>query len=227
MATLTKAVLGKVRGTIGDITFRQRNGINFIATRPSSFTPGSDAASIARRDRFGAAIRLASAVNSLPELRSLWDAAAPANLSPFNCILQSNYPMLEGGDYAGGAILVPSIGFALNAFSSSLASSGATVSVGPIGAQAQIDVAVESTMKVVGVVCLTEPTDPNGEKRKVLPISSEAKPTNLTQAVEFVISFNSVHSQLFGKYGNPLAYFAVVTLDAAGKVIHYSNTLSA
>ncbi|MBK7107142.1 MAG: hypothetical protein IPH62_17860 [Ignavibacteriae bacterium] len=52
MAELNKSVLGKVSGSIGELTFRQRNGKNVICMKPSSFTPGSDANSIARRDRF-------------------------------------------------------------------------------------------------------------------------------------------------------------------------------
>ena len=42
MAKISKEILGKVRGSLGDITFRQRNGKSYLSTRPSSFMPGKD-----------------------------------------------------------------------------------------------------------------------------------------------------------------------------------------
>ncbi|MFZ1080859.1 MAG: hypothetical protein WAO19_02915 [Candidatus Kryptoniota bacterium] len=42
MAELTKAVLGRFSGRIGDTVFRQRNGKNFVGTRPGRYAPPDD-----------------------------------------------------------------------------------------------------------------------------------------------------------------------------------------
>ncbi len=61
MAQLTKAVLGRVSGRLGDTVFRQRNGKNILGTRPSHYAPPDDQGSIDRRARFKFSAKLAQA----------------------------------------------------------------------------------------------------------------------------------------------------------------------
>lgn len=72
MAKLIKQVLGKVSGAVGDVLFRVRAGNNYVGTRPASYMPGTDAKSVARRQRFALANKFAKAVNIIPPLKSLW-----------------------------------------------------------------------------------------------------------------------------------------------------------
>ena len=68
MAELDKSVIGKLRGRIGDVVFRQRNGKVFVSQRPKSFMPGTDEKSVERRSKFAFCAKLSKAIYSIPEL---------------------------------------------------------------------------------------------------------------------------------------------------------------
>ena len=99
MAQLKKTVLGKVSGAVGDIVFRQRDGLNYIGLRPGSFTPGTNPASVARRARFALAAKASVSVNRIPALKSLWAGVLTNGISPYNYIFKQTTSMLPLPQY--------------------------------------------------------------------------------------------------------------------------------
>ena len=64
MAQLNKNVLGSVKGTLGNITFKQRNGKNFLSLRPESYKASTDPLSLLRKSKFRLAAKIAKTINS-------------------------------------------------------------------------------------------------------------------------------------------------------------------
>ncbi len=224
MAKLNKQVLGRVQGALGDITFRQRNGKSYLSTRPASFIPGTDAASVARRARFTLSIKLAKSIYSIKELKQLWASAATQEASPFNHLMRTNYAMINSTNLSGLIRLTPSLGFNVNNPVIALGPSEVKVNLDAIGSSAGIDEASEISLKLASVVYMSDPVDNLVGKSTFLTFVSDARNTDLASALEFTFALSDVEAQMFAKYQYRKGSFVVLTLDAAGNVVHYSNT---
>lgn len=227
MATFNKQILGQAQGALGDITFRKRNGKTYLSTRPGSFTPGMDENSIARRGKFSVTIKFAKAINSVPILKNIWEKNAPAGVSTFNHIMRTNYAMIGSGSLTTALVrLTPSLGFNVNNPVVALGPASIKVNLDAIGTSAGIDVLNEPSLKLVSVVYLGNPTDSSLKKNDFLTFVSDVKTTDLLSAMEFNTALSDVEAQMFEIYQNRKGFFAVVTLDAAGNAVHYSNTFA-
>jgi hypothetical protein len=226
MAKIKKEILGKVRGSLGDITFRERNGKSYLATRPGSFIPGSDPASRARRDKFRLSIKLAHTIYSLDELKNFWQTETPADKIAFNYITQVNYPLIGSSNMSGLIRLVPNLGFNLLNPASAYNQDDITVSTDPLGTNTGIDIAVETSLKLVSVIYLSDPLDNSIEDYSFLKIVSGQQATVLDQQLSFVLSLSNIDKQLLEAYQNHKGYYLLITLDADGNVVRHSNTFS-
>ncbi|MFA6599123.1 MAG: hypothetical protein WCS69_15465 [Ignavibacteriaceae bacterium] len=225
MAKINKQILGKVRGSLGDITFRQRNGKTFLSTRPGSFTPGADEKSVARRGKFSLSIKLASSINSVPELRSIWDKIKTTGTLTFNHIMRTNYKIIGSeNDLSGLVKITPSLGFNVANPVVTYSPSEVKVNLDAPGTATGIDALQETSLKLVAVIYLNNPSDVTLSKDAFLTLSSQAIATDLAAAIEFTSILTDEKSQMLTAYQNHKGFFAVVTLDAAGNVVHYSNT---
>ncbi len=226
MAKINKQILGQVQGALGDVTFRQRNGKTYLSTRPGSFVPGSDDNSVARRGRFSLSIKLASSINSIPLLKSIWIQNTPAGTLTFNHIMRTNYAMVGSGDLSGLVRLTPLLGFNVGNPVAALGPLEIKVNLDAIGNSAGIDVVNETSLKLISIVYLSNPSDGTLKKNDFLTFVSDSKAVDLSAALEFNIGLSNVESQMLTIYQNRKGFFAVVTLDAAGNVVHYSNTFA-
>ncbi len=224
MAELKKTILGKVSGAVGDVLFRQRNGKNIVGTKPSSFIPGNDPASVSRRAKFALSIGLAKSMNSIPELKSVWKSKTPSGLTPYNYMIKTNYVNIEQDNISDYAVLVPDIGFGVTVTAVSIDSSGVQVDVDAIGNSAGIDAAVEQSILLASVIYMNNPVDNTVKQNGFLTAVSTAQSLSLTNPLSFQVSFNNQETQLFDKYQAHKGFFTLLTLDANSNVVHYSST---
>ncbi len=226
MATVSKSVLGKISGAVGDVTFRQMNGKSFVGIRPVSFIPGSDAASLARRGRFSLSIKAASAVNSSPLLKGIWAAVSASGASAYNEIMKKNYQSIGSEDLSGTLVLVPGIGFNPSNPVVTLNGNDVSLHVDALGAGSGIDLNVEKTISAVSVFYLSGPEDDTVDKSSIISLVSEPQTLVLDSPLSFIIPLSTKDSQLIAKYGSHKCFGALITLDAEGKAAGYSNTFA-
>lgn len=224
MATLTKTVLGRVSGSIGDITFRQKNGSNFLSTRPGSFTPGSDEASINRRGKFAFACKLAASMVSIDSIKSLWEKIAGAGKSAYNTIVGINYKFITTNSITPQTFLTPGIGFSVKTNSFTLSSNGLQVVFDAIGTNAGIDLNTEKSIQLSAIVSLSDRVDETVEDYSLLPLVSSNQLLTVDAASTFSIPLSNQESQLYSKYNIRKVLYALVTIDTGGKAVHYSST---
>jgi hypothetical protein len=225
MAQLKKTVLGKVSGAVGDIVFRQRDGKNYIGMRPESFIPGSDPASIARRKRFLLALKSGSAINTIPQLKTLWSNVTPSGLSSFNYIVQTNYRYVTSTDISDLLKLVPGNGFGVNVSNNDVDRLRVRVVISAIGVNAGINTLVETSLKMTCVLFMSSPVDESVSAYSLLSLISPAVPISLAQDVSFDAILTSQQALLFDKYRVIKTFIAIVTLDATGNPVHYSGSV--
>ena len=224
MATLTKTVLGRVSGSIGDITFRQKNGSNFLSTRPGSFTPGSDEASINRRGKFAFACKLAASIVSIDSIKSFWEDVAGAGKTAYNTIVGINYKFIATNSITPQTFLTPGIGFSVKTNSFTLSSTGLQVVFDAIGTNAGIDLNTEKSIQLSAIVSLSDRVDETVEDYCLLPLVSSNQLLTVDAASTFSIPLSNQESQLYGKYNVRKVLYALVTIDTGGKAVHYSST---
>jgi hypothetical protein len=224
MAILTKSVLGKVSGALGDITFRQRNGLNYVATRPSNFTPPSDADSVARRDRFAFACKLAANIISIPNLKILWGAEAVDGKSVYNTIIGTNYRFISADSITDMTYLSPGIGFLVKPSHSEIKAEGVNLVLDPIGSNAEIDIALEKSVQLTGIISLSDPIDNTVDDFALIPLASAELQLSVDTSQTFSIAFSTQESQLFQKFRISKVMFALITIDVNGSPVHYSST---
>ncbi len=227
MAKINKQILGKVRGSLGDITFRQRNGISYLATRPASFMPGKDPASIARREKFALNIKLCKAIYSHEELKSIWTIETPQDKAVFNYLCQVNYQMIGAGNIPGSIKLAPGLSFNVNNPVINFESAQINVNFDALGTGTGIDAGAETSIKLLSVVYMNNPIDNNSAKYSFIKHSSVIQPTVLDQPYAFTLPLSDVEAQLLSSYQDHKGFFIIVTLDADGNIGSYSNTFSA
>ncbi len=227
MASFNKQVLGQAQGAVGDVTFRKRNGKTVLSSKPAPFTPGMDVKSLARRGKFLITILFASAVNSVPLLKNIWTKAAPAGVTTFNFITRTNYALTGSGGIMTALVrLAPSLGFNVNNPVIAFNPDSIKVNLDAIGTSAGIDVLSEPSIKLVSVVYFGSPVDTTLKKNEFLTFVSAPQAANISSALEFDLALDDVLSQMLAIYQEHRGFFVLVTLDAEGNVVRYSNTFA-
>jgi hypothetical protein len=225
MAQLKKSVLGKVSGTVGDITFRQTRGKNVISLRPRSFIPGDDLPSVERRARFALSAKLAQAVNSVPQLRRLWVDETPPDMSPYNYMIGVNFGLVGADHLTNLTTITPSSGFSAESDSISIAPDAVTVSLKPIGTGSGIDTTVEPYVMLASILCLSKPTVSTMESMKFIALTSADQPLVVETALNFTIAVGAVNWQLVSSYEDKVALLALITLNSGKEPVRCSNTI--
>jgi|SRR5690606_5003198 len=224
MASLKKKILGSVSGALGDVVFRERKGNNIIAVRPASFKTPLDAQSVERRGKFTMATKLARAVYVSSDLKSLWQSAAPSGTSPFNYLVKQNYFSVNSASPGSSIKMVPAGGFTFTSSEAVQDSTGFSLTINALGTNNGIDTNVEVNLQVYSILFMGSPTDDNVAPFTFLTLSSDIKPLTLDNPVTFATPLISSQTVLYNQYSDYMTYFALVTLDSQGKVIHYSIT---
>ena len=176
MAQLKKTVLGKVSGAVGDIVFRQRDGLNYIGLRPGSFTPGTDPASVARRARFALAAKASVSVNRIPALKSLWAGVLTNGISPYNYIFKTNYKYVTSSTISDLLKIVPDNGFGVTVADNNVDRTRVRAMVEAIGTNAGINTTLETTIMMASLVFLSSPVDESVGAYSLLSVVSPSQP---------------------------------------------------
>jgi hypothetical protein len=226
MAELNKSVLGKVRGTIGDLTFRQRNGKNIISTRPSSFMPGTDPASIARRNRFKLASKIAKEINSIEIFKEPWKLSTPSGLIPFNYIFKTNYPLIGENNIVSNLKIFPTLGFNASNQSTTFNATDVDVTLDALGTNTGIDSVNETSLSLISVIYLSEPINPTSEEEHFIIVKSENIPLQLVDPLTFTITIPDNQISFYDEYSSKKSFSTLITTDSLDKLVKSSNTIT-
>ncbi len=224
MAELSKAVLGRVSGTLGDITFRQRNGKSVVATRPRRYPPPDDQGSIDRRARFKVSSKLAVAVSAIPDLFSFWSPKTPPGMSTHNYIIQRNVLVVKPSSVSGLTAITPEHSYPIALTGAKLSGNGIAAALGPIGSGSGIDVAREPNAKLACVLSLTNPSNETYPDFLFVPGISDSKPVDLESALTFEVELSAQAAATIESYADRKILVALLNFDAAGTPMGYSET---
>jgi hypothetical protein len=225
MAQLNKQILGKLRGSVADIVFRQRNGKNYIASKPGSYNPSDDPASIDRRNKFALTCKFASHVNAVSYLNAVWKKKIVGGMSAFNVIAKTNYKFVDPDELTNLAMLVPELGFSVAANSSAINPPQHQVVLDPIGNIAGIDTSLEENICLCTIIALSNPDNEDLDQNAFITLASAPQQTLLDAELTFQVPYSDQEIQIFNSYQDKKAFSVLVTLDETENPVHYSNTI--
>lgn len=226
MAELEKPMFGNIKGKFGKAVFRQRNGINYIAQLPSSYTVPSTEAHQNRTSKFRISSKIASVINSVSTLKALWKINTPSNLSTYNYLISVNFNAVNNDQTVGLIKIAPEskIGVRLN--SVTLASDKLTVDLHPLTGQSLIDTGIEKKVKLISLIFLSNPSSNEVSGFEVIPLISASKTFDLDTSLSFDLLISTSDESKIALYQNKSVHSSLITFTIDDNVVHNSNTFS-
>ena len=147
-------------------------------------------------------------------------------MSAYNFISKTNYKFVNITGPGDIVLLAPLPGFSISNPTVSINSGTIQVNTDAIGNSQNIDLSVETSIKLISVVHLYNPTDAYSKKNDYVASVSDAQSLALDTPLSFSITLGGWVSQLYDKYQNSKGYFILITLDAGNNVVHFSSTFT-
>lgn len=223
MAELSGNVLGKLSGKIGNITARIRNGKNYLASRPGSFIPGSDPASVARRNKFRAAVKFSKTIITVDDLKKIWIDQKSSDISAFNYVVKVNYNHIVDGKPSSSNLITPPVGFNATFSNITLNSDSINLTLDPLSGVPGIDTGIETEVKICAVLCLSAPVTDVFDDFNLASLQSDPITLQTLDPTVFNLPL-SIASGFLDNYSSKVFYITALTLDNNGEVVHFSNT---
>lgn len=117
MARAVKQPLGGVRGRVGDVIYRYINGKSFISVYNGDVKISKSEKSVSNRNKFGTAIKFAKAVNSVDDLKRVWDYSNAPGRSAYTKIFKDNSYRIQPDYLSTYCTITPrGVGYNLESF---------------------------------------------------------------------------------------------------------------
>ncbi|MEW6654571.1 MAG: hypothetical protein AB1394_14055 [Bacteroidota bacterium] len=226
MAKLEKPMFGNIKGKFGKAVFRQRNGINYIAQRPSSYTSPSTEAHQNRIAKFRISSKIASVINSVPLLKIRWKSATPDNLSSYNYLISLNYNVVNNDQTVGLIKIAPASAVGIRLNSVELAADNLTVNLHPLTEKSMIDPLIAKKVKLISLLYLSNPSNSDNAGFEVIPLISELKTFDLETAISFDMFISTSDELKIALYQNKSVHSSLFTFTNDDEIVSNSSTFS-
>lgn len=224
MAELKSSVLGKVRGKVGTVSGRVRNGKNYLASLPASFNAPTDPASIARREKFKMAVHFAKAINADKKLKTIWNSKNTDYASVFNMVMQQNYKLLQNNSPSSLNIISPIDGFRPDYSAAEYLDGTLTITANPLQANVTIDPAVETKISANGFIFAADPSSEMVDVYQFVNFASAAQAIVTDVAMTFTVDLPYVQKMQLDNYQSISIYSSLITLTEDEVPVQYSFT---
>lgn len=224
MATLKGNVLGKIRGKVGTVSGRVRNGKNYLVSLPASFKTPTDPLSIARREKFKMAVLFSKAVYNNSLLKSIWIKQNTENRTAFNLVMRKNYKLLENNSPSTQNIITPELGFNPNYSSAGYSDGDVTIVTNNLSDTLTIDPAIETRITATGFIFAEDPNSGNVELYNFYNFSASPQAIDLAQPMTFTVTLPYIQKMQLENYQSIKIYSALITLNDDLLPVQYSLT---
>lgn len=224
MASL-RSPLGKIRGRIGNLVFKDFENTNLISAAPTGYNVPTDPASVSRRTRFSFVIKLSAALLKL-SVRFFWKRSLPAGNRILTRMFRINFPLITDSLNLNGIYLTIKPDFKTVTPELNISNGLIQAVVGPLGTTQKIDTVIATKIAMEGVVCLSEPTDSSAPKYAFIPVSSPEQDLVLDDTLTFNASISGSDAIFAERYAHKSAAVALVTKKADGTPVQCSTTIA-
>ncbi len=230
MATIKNELTGRASGKVGLQIYRITNGKTALCALPASFNVSQSEKSLEVRARFSLGLKLAHAMCDIPHLKHVWKntsiTAGDSKRTAFNKMMKANYPFVLKDGLDAILPIVPDLGFIAEKSAATLANDEITADINAIGTLQEIDPAVETSFQLACVVFCTSPTDNRWAPYRFISCASAPIALNLATPLSISITLAGSKTTTFDMYSVHRAFFTLLTLNAEGVPIHFSDTFT-
>lgn len=107
MAHINRKILGSIKGTIGDVVFRERNGKVIVFSRPKKYKKTKSQKLKNERKKFATVVKLANIIKNSTDLYSIWKASKLPGSNSYQKIIKNNLKLTDDVNLSVNNILVP------------------------------------------------------------------------------------------------------------------------
>lgn len=215
MARLEKRVLGEIRGRVGDVVIKLRNGKQYIASRPSKYTMSKASHEVDKRNRFKVNGLFAKTIKESKLLYNIWDKQKAPAASAYNKICMVNLKLCNTNRPSAQNLITPG-GFNLPV---------ETFSYLPDKIEAEFNpfdlLPGEKRVIFILLICFYEPVMNEASYFAIKRIDNYD-----LDEFKLTFNFNTAEKQFASAYKNRLAFLAAVTQDDTGNILRWSETVS-
>ncbi|MCX6159342.1 MAG: hypothetical protein NTY74_15285 [Ignavibacteriae bacterium] len=228
MAKVRDQHLGAIQGQVGPQVFKILNGDSYVAQLPHRSNVEPSDAVKERRKQFGLTMKFAKAIYMLLMLRLFWKSFIPDGakkaMTTMSKIAKASYPCVSATEITDIALLAPDFGFAVTTTTKTLANDEFTVVTAALGDTGIIDTTKETTVYLLCVAHLSEPTSNTYSANRFFSLKSAGQILSTSTALTFTIPLDSAMGQVYDAYATKKAFFVLVTTDSNGAPVHFSST---
>lgn len=213
MAQLSKKVIGEIRGKVGGIVVKVRNGKQYIASTPSQYTMSNEPHEVDKRNRFKVNGLFAKAVKESELLYRAWEKEKAPATTAYNKICKVNFKLCETNRPTEKNLITPG-GFEIPIVSIESFKDRIEVEIG------QFDLLDEESR--IFFVMLISFFNPVTEKDKYFDIRLIGN--YKYEDPKLIFDFSEEIKQISKRFKNRTVYLAAVTEDEKEEMIRTSKT---
>lgn len=222
MAIVKGSVIGNLSGKLGNLSARTVDGRTILAARPSSFNASQDPSVIEIRKKFSVTGNFIKVLLSLSALYEIWKKVKTAGMSVYNYTFKNNFAYSSAEMPTDQNIITPG-GFALPVQAATVGANNVSVQLLALNT-ASVFTPEEVDLSANGVLCYSNPINPEDPEYQLTNLNAELPAYNFTQPHTVDIPLNVLQQAVAAKYQSSTLFFIVASKDADGKIIQYSAT---
>ena len=216
MATIKKKLFGEVIGRYGDWVGRVRYGKYYIASRPSRYRMSKAPHEVDKRNRFKVNGLFAKAIKENELLYKAWYINRAPATTAYNKICKVNFKRCGTERPTADNLITPPGGFGLEITGGEAFNDRIEVDLVPFEI-------MENEKRVVFsmIVSFHEP-----KRKEYDPFTAKVIRDYELEDLKLSFNFSSQEKEIAKHYNKRTIFLAVVTEDAKGNIIRWSDTVS-
>jgi hypothetical protein len=225
MAKIKNQILGDVSGAIGHVVFKQIGKTQYVAQKPASFIPGTDPASIFRRDQGALVGKLSSKIYSIDIIKKLWSPIVKNQSRIYQRIWTENYRAVNCYDLNKPPKLTPAFNFFVSNPSFLFEEKSFSLKTDPLDPASGFNPAKVKFILPVGVIVLKEPIAPATSPLEIISLKGENEILDLNSELNINIKLPSPKDLIYQHYQFRKCYLTLITLDENENSLQISECL--
>jgi hypothetical protein len=225
MARVNNQILGDVSGIIGPVVYKKIGKTQYIAKKPDSFIPGTDPASIFRRDQCAFVGKLSSKIYSIDIIKKLWSPAVKNQSRIYQRIWTDNYHAANCDNLDIPAKLAPVANFIVSNPSFLFEEKSFRLKTDPLGIASGINLAKEKFILACGVIVLKEPMPPAISPLEIISFIGKNEILDLSSELNITVELPSPKDLIYMHYQFRKCYLILITLDENENPVRCSECL--
>jgi hypothetical protein len=225
MARIKKQPLGLLNGSVSEVVFKKRGNKFYTASKPASFIPGTDSASVKRRDQGSFAGKISKHIYSVGIIKELWKKKTVDKSYTDQKIWSENYKAADCNNLNQPVKLGPDLGFILKNPVITLEESSLLIKTDALGSNSGINLSINKFIQATGVIILKDPSSDRSDYLNFLPFTSEKQLLNTESEINMSIKFSGAVESLYKLYTTRKCHLIFITSDENGNPMDHSETV--